>query len=405
MRERILFLSWEAPWPAHSGAALRTLGLVRELAKAYELEIVVLSRRPLSKEQSAKLGEYAKTVSRVSLKDATSRDKLGALAQMIMKGLPYHSGVLVSSFQDHRDVRKRIEDCRGIVFTSTGHWGTICRNRPGPNWILNQCDADVELWRVYASQTNRPLVKAIALINGRLAKRLYRRIYSRVGRIISVCEDDLRLTRRLAPKALIDIVENGIDCAYYAPKKEPRAGRPPRLLLTGTSAARNMTALRWFVYDVLPLITKALPTAEFLVAGNFRPEAQALFQGIPAIRFTGRVDDIRPYFNRSDVYVAPFQYVHGSKLKIAEAMAMAMAIVSTPEGIRGLSLKDGESVLIGENAAAFADNCLRLLRDDEMRARLEDAARRLAVASLDWSILGERLRSIIEDHRSRLTDR
>lgn len=392
----ILFLAWESPWPAQSGAALRTLGLLNELRKSFQVELLVLTRQPLSDKQSAFLGDLAQSVIQLPLRDVSWADKLRTLPRMVRHGYPYHSAVLESSLANCPEIWRKINEFPGIVFTSMGHWGTLVHDRLAPNWILNQCDADVEFWRVYASQASHPLVRLAARLNYRLARNHYPRIYANVGRIISVCEEDRQLTLALSPESQVDVIENGVDCAYFTPHREVRTG-PPRLLFTGTSAVRNMTALHGFVRNVLPLIRSQIVDVELLVGGNFSAKAQAEFAGVPNIRFTGRVDDMRQVFDQSDVFVAPFDETHGSKLKIAEAMAMAMPIVTTPQGIRGFPLVHGESVVVANDATEFAKCVLDLLLDPERRRRIGTQARELAEMHLDWRVLGRRLRYTVEN--------
>jgi glycosyltransferase involved in cell wall biosynthesis len=393
----ILFLADEAPWPAHRGATLRTLGLLTELGKAFTVELLLLTRQPLSGEQSARLGALAQGITWLPLRDVGWTQKLRTLPRMALRRVPYHCAVIEQSLAGQPEIQRKIAEFPGIVFTNVGHWGVLVRHGPAPNWILNQCDADVEFWRVYASQVSQPLARLAARVNYRLARRHYPRIYANVGRIISVCAEDRQHTLALAPHAQVDVIENGVDCAFYVPNPQrlPRGG-PPRLLFTGTSAARNMTALRGFVRDILPLIRAQTPDVELLVGGNFSAQAQAEFADRPDVHFTGRVDDIRPAFAASDVFVAPFAETHGSKLKIAEAMAMALPIVSTPQGVRGFPLRDGESVLIAHSNAEFAAHVAALLADAGRRAALGDAARQLALSTIDWAVLGERLRAIVQ---------
>jgi glycosyltransferase involved in cell wall biosynthesis len=248
--------------------------------------------------------------------------------------MPYHCALIDISFNQAPEVLKHIQNFPGVVYASYGHWGTLVRGGKASNWILDQQNADIDFWRAYATQASNPWLKLAAMVNWRPAAAHFPLIYSNVGRVISVCEEDRQLTLSLAPHAQIDVIENGIDCSYYIPEKKPRTGQS-RILFTGTSVPRNITALRQFIHNVWPLIQRELPAVELWVAGNFRPEAQVEFRKYKNIHFTGWVEDMRPYFNLSDVFIAPFEETHGSKLKIAEAMAMGMAIVSTPEGIRG----------------------------------------------------------------------
>jgi len=394
MLKRVMFLSWEIPWPAYSGADLRTLGLLREISKEFEIELVILSRRPLSARQKGFLSDYARKIIRIPLRDISPQDKLRVAGLMLRFRYPYHSAVLKLSFQDYPDLLHRILSFPGVVYASFGHWGSLIPNQQARNWILDQHNADVHFWRVYASQVLNPVVSLAALINWRLSDRHFRCIYPRVGRIISVCQEDKELTKALASRTQVEVIANGVDCSYHAPDRKPRTG-PPRLLFTGTSVPRNMAALRKFVNNVFPLIQRELPNAELLVGGNFSTEAQAQFRENRSVRFTGPVDDMRPIFNQSDVYVAPFEETHGSKLKIAESMAMGMAIISTPEGIRGFPLVDGESVLIAHSKEQFAEHAVALLEDSVRQERLGAAARKVALSTIDWKILGKRLLKII----------
>ena len=395
MPQKVMFLAYESPWPAYSGGALRTMGLLKELSKAFKIDLVVLSRQPLSNEQMAVLQEYSDLIVRVPLRFGSLRDKFDIVNHMLKYALPYHCAIIEASFRRDPKMLRRIQSYPDIIFTNVGHWGTLTRNKQAPNWILNQCDADVEFWRVYASQTMSYLTKVAALINWRIADKHFRKSYLRVGRIVSVCEEDQQLTLKLCPQAQVDVIENGVDCSYYVPDRKTRTG-PPRILFTGTSAPRNMIALHQFVRNVFPLIQKELPETKLLVGGNFHAKAQAKFKDNSNILFTGRVDDMRPLFNRSDVYIAPFEETHGSKLKIAEAMAMGMCIVSTPEGVRGFPLVDGESVFIGHSNKQFAEHVVRLLLNPAQRERTGALAREVALSAVDWKVLGRRLVNIVK---------
>jgi glycosyltransferase involved in cell wall biosynthesis len=393
---RLLFLSWDSPWPPHSGAALRSFGLLGQIHREFPVDLVVLTRQPLSADQTGTLLKIVGSITRIPMRDISGSDRLHTLLKMFRLGYPYHSAVLEESLKDNPDLRRRIVDFPDIVFTGQGHWGTLVYNQRAPNWILNQCDADVEFWRAYAQQVTSPHLKILALGNYLLSRRHFPRIYARVGQIVSVCEEDRRATSRLAPKAQIAIIENGIDCSYFTPKRVATSQPARRLLFTGSSAWRNQAALRDFARHIFPLIKNKMSDIQLIVAGNFSPVAQRRFRRYPEIRFTGRTDDMRPFFDQSDVFIAPFRDTHGSKLKVAEAMAMGIPIVSTPAGVRGFALVDGESVLIGRTPAQFAENVLRLLEDEAKRSALGEAARQIALETIDWRVLGDRLLKIIE---------
>src|SRR6266498_6083261 len=98
--DRVLFLAWESPWPAHTGANMRSLGLLRELSKAFDVEIVVLSREPLSHEQRSELGRYVSSIVSIPLRDISLRDKLAVARLATSCLLPYHSAAIRHSFSN-----------------------------------------------------------------------------------------------------------------------------------------------------------------------------------------------------------------------------------------------------------------------------------------------------------------
>lgn len=391
---QVLFLSWESPWPPDCGGKLRTSGLLTEINRYFETRLVVMSRRELSGGQMELLRRRSASVTRVPAGDACARGVFRIVARMLRQRVPYHCAVIQDAFHRAPHQLRRIASFSGVVYASYGHWGTLIAGQKASNWILDQQNADVHFWRVYASQASSYLLRLAALLNWRLAASHFPEVYSSVGRIVSVCEEDKQLTLDLAPGATVNVIRNGVDCSYYVPNRTPQNGGA-RLLFTGTSAPRNVTALRHFVKHVFPLIKREVSDAVLLVAGSFSDEAQAEFRSYKSVSFTGRVDDIRPYFDRSHVFVAPFQEAHGSKLKIAEAMAMGMPIVSTPEGARGFPVSHDQTVLLASDNEAFARLVVKLLRSPSRAQALGSAAREFAESMLDWEVLGQQVRAAI----------
>ena len=108
------------------------------------------------------------------------------------------------------------------------------------------------------------------------------------------------------------------------------------------------------------------------------------------------MDDIRPFFNSSDVFVAPFTETHGSKLKIVEAMAMGMPIVSTPQGVRGFPITDGREVRIAYSDRQFANLSLELLKSPHICEQMGRLGRHMATSNFDWTVLGYKIQDIVE---------
>jgi len=115
------------------------------------------------------------------------------------------------------------------------------------------------------------------------------------------------------------------------------------------------------------------------------------------VEVTGRVDDIRPYLASAAVNVVPLRIGGGTRLKIYEAMAAGRATVSTRIGAEGLPTEHGRHLLLADDAAAFADAVVALLRNADERRTLASNARALVTSRYDWSIAATHLEQAILD--------
>jgi glycosyltransferase involved in cell wall biosynthesis len=116
---------------------------------------------------------------------------------------------------------------------------------------------------------------------------------------------------------------------------------------------------------------------------------------------TGTVDDVRPYAHGAEMFVVPLRIGGGSRLKILEAFALGVPVVSTTVGCEGLGAVDGEHLLIADGAEAFAATIARLSNDAGLRVALAERARRHVLEHFSWAGIGRRLLAIYEDRLAR----
>jgi polysaccharide biosynthesis protein PslH len=129
------------------------------------------------------------------------------------------------------------------------------------------------------------------------------------------------------------------------------------------------------------------------VVGKSPPEAITR-RASSNVVVTGTVPDVRPYVWRSSVYVVPLRMGGGTRLKVAEALAMRKPMVSTRIGCEGIDLKDGESALMADAPQDFADAVIRLLGDRALREKLAENGSKVAAQKYDWNVIGQTLEAI-----------
>jgi glycosyltransferase involved in cell wall biosynthesis len=171
----------------------------------------------------------------------------------------------------------------------------------------------------------------------------------------------------------------------------------------------NQVALDWFTREVLPLVLEKLPDARLLVAGSDPPPRHAFHDPANAIDLLGFVDDIQPLCSSCAAFICPIRSGSGVRVKLLEAFASGIPVVSTTLGAEGLARKNGDFCALADEPRAFADAVIRLLEDPVYAADLAARARHEVETNWDMAVVTARLvdkyRSLIFDKRSRARKR
>ena len=147
----------------------------------------------------------------------------------------------------------------------------------------------------------------------------------------------------------------------------------------------NVEAVHWFATEAFPAVRRARPEVEFRVVGS-RPPARIAELARPdsGVVVTGYVPDLQPILRQAAVMVVPLLSGSGMRVKILEAFARGIPVVSTTIGVEGIDAEPGRHLLVADRPADVAAAVLRLLDDPAEAARLAGAARRLLEERYDW---------------------
>ena len=179
--------------------------------------------------------------------------------------------------------------------------------------------------------------------------------------------------------ANIDVIPN-VYSAPASPAGRPGVGDPPTLSLVGTlHYPPNADAARFMVRCVLPEIRRQLPSAQLRLVGRPDPAAADLVRA-PGVVATGWSTDLAAELSRADVSVVPVRFGSGTRIKILEAFAHRIPVVSTTIGAEGLDITHGCELLLADDPALFAYACITALTDSELRRRLVANAHALGSA-------------------------
>jgi glycosyltransferase involved in cell wall biosynthesis len=121
----------------------------------------------------------------------------------------------------------------------------------------------------------------------------------------------------------------------------------------------------------------------------------ALAAADPLIEVTGTVPDVRPYLWNSQISILPLRIGGGTRMKVYEAMAAGLPVVSTSVGIEGLACQPGRDLLIGDSPEEFAERCISLLDDPNLRNNISESGFRLVDESCSWEAVSRQFEKVL----------
>ncbi len=187
-----------------------------------------------------------------------------------------------------------------------------------------------------------------------------------------------------------DDLRAGIDVSRYEFRVERR--EPYTMLFLGSFRhPPNVLALDWFARLVLPRVIEKCPQARLVVAGSDPPPRHALPDIPGAIEILGFVEDVREPLGRYALFVCPILSGSGMRVKLLEAFAAGITVVSTRLGAEGLAANDGEICALADDPEGFAERIVELFADPERSAKMAGRARAEVASRLDMRVITERL--------------
>jgi sugar transferase (PEP-CTERM/EpsH1 system associated) len=253
--------------------------------------------------------------------------------------------------------------------------------------VLFQHNVETTIWRRHVAQAADPFRRVFFRQQADRMEVYERNVCRRVSHVVAVSAEDSDRMRRMFDISHVSDIPTGVDTGYFRPPEStlPASTVADLVFVGSMDWLPNIDGASWFADEVLPLIRRRRPSCSLVIVGRRPPRSiMDLARRDPRIKVTGTVDDIRPYLWSSSVAVVPLRIGGGTRLKIFEAMAARIPVVSTSVGAEGLPLSPGDHILIADSAQALADRCLELLETPELRSRMVKTAWEMISSRFSW---------------------
>jgi sugar transferase (PEP-CTERM/EpsH1 system associated) len=387
-KRNLLFLTQRIPYPPNKGEKIRHYQFLKHLAKSYNLHLGCLVDDPSDWDHIETVKAFCADAYFARLdrrRDIFSH--MGAIAT--------GNALSVALYQNRELalwISRILDSVRPeIVFVGSSNMApyVLDHARRGGRYIFDLVDVDSEKWRAYSEQASG-LMKWVYRREARKVLDLERRIAREADYCTFVSEAEAKTFRSLVPGSAERIIgiSNGVDARYFDPNERfaaPFDTKLPSFVFTGTmDYVPNVDAVTWFAKDILPLIRRTVPHAQFYIVGSSPVPAVMALAQIDGVHVTGRVPDVRPYLAHAVAAVAPMRIARGIQNKVLEAMAMAKPVIVTSDALEGIDAIPEVELLLADGAQPFARAACRLASDSLEADRVGMAARRRTVEQFSW---------------------
>lgn len=396
----MLFLSQCLPYPPFSGVTRRTLNIVTQLAREFDVRLLPFFRRNHQSDHEAveaavqalenlvdRVLEPVPVSSELSKWRFANTHIRSALTRRPYTYFDYgsdHFGdQLAGELRDFKpdlvhldsmDLYRWLDEIIGVPTTCTHH------------------SIESELLELRGTRLGNPAARRYAMWQARRIAEVERRYAPRVALNLMMSALDARRLEDLAPGSRTEVVPNGVDAEWFSPSAAEQSTAKSVVFVGPLYMYPNWDGISAFIDESWPIIRRNEPKATLTLVGRASDEQTAELGANEGVEVLGFVPDIRPHLQRARCCVAPLRIGGGTRLKILEYWAMQKPVVSTSIGCEGLSTTDGVNILIRDQPEEFADAVLSLLSNQPLADAIGQKARGTVEAEFTWDRIGDKLR-------------
>jgi glycosyltransferase involved in cell wall biosynthesis len=390
--KQALFISPEAPYPLAGGGALRSASLLNFLARQYEVDLIVF-REPRADDPRQHVPPgLARRLHVVDL-PANSRHVLaraarnaGRLARRVPPLIDRFAG-----FGEHIAAATRGQHYELAViehFWCAPYWEQAAAVSDAT--LLDLHNIESILHERCARDETGPQALAHRAFQT-ACRSLEEEWLPRFTYLLAASEEDARRLRDISPASNVLIYPNSIPFVDV-PSAQPLAGKEDMIVFSGNLEYHpNISAVRYFHDEIWPALRRRWPGLIWRLVGKNPQGVAKIVCRDTRIELSGAVSDAVPELARARVAIVPLRAGSGTRVKIIEAWAAGVPVVSTSLGAEGLAARDGEHLLLADDARSFEKAVSSLLANPALAGRIGRAGRYLFECEFTWQSAWKRL--------------
>jgi len=391
---KILLIARDCPYPANDGGKIRIFNLIKNLSH-HDITLVCRTMFPEEQLGVSELKKYCSNVHAIHIPSPSSFiEKLRWVLPFVFSRYPI--GMATIFFKNFLKTIQEVcannsFDVIQIEHSSLTIYLDYLSIPDTTRTILTMHNIDY----IRNERVINNLPFGIAKIYQRMNQSKYKQwelaSLQRYDRVVAMSEIDKDIMTNDLPGLNVDIVPNGVDTVAVAFNQEKRYRQDSRniVFVASLDNEANHDGAMYFVNEIFPLVKKEYPDVVIYLVGRFPKEELTRKHNGNDIVVTGMVPSVDEYYHESAVAIVPLRSGGGTRLKVLEAMAVGVPVVSTTVGAEGINITTNKDIMLADTPEDFACCVVDLLTDIPMRNNIIEQARRKVEQEYDWKIIAE----------------
>ena len=148
-----------------------------------------------------------------------------------------------------------------------------------------------------------------------------------------------------------------------------------QVLFVGTLTwAPNLEGIKWYCDKIQPQLPKGLKT--IVIGKGATPEFQKNVLKLRNFSYLDYIDDLEPFYNTSLCLIAPLKSGSGIKMKIVNAIARGLPVVTTKSGVEGFPAGYDGAIFVANAPLDFVKYLKLLAEDSDVQLQARQIAKR-----------------------------
>lgn len=384
----ILFVTPRLLYPVNRGDKVRPYNFAKILSKKHNLSLLSFIQERAELQYVEPLKDFFGSVDTIYLPPWKSKLKMGL---NILSGEPLQ----VSYFKDSRFDQKISEILArrqiDVVYIFHLRMAQYFIKRNNIYRVLDLCDT-VSFFMGRLLKHARWYMKPIYAYEIAKVKKYEQKLMSPFEEYWIISEEDRDALESNRKFSNIQIIPNGVDVDYF--KNTEGSSDRKSIIFVGYMGVESIDAVFYFYDHILSMVRKEVPDVLFYIVGANPPNKVKALERDKNIIVTGFVEDLRDYYKKASVAIAPMRFVAGMQNKILEAMSMSLPVVTTSYGNEGINARNNESIFVEDEPYNFAQKIILLLKDNNLREKLGNNARNFIEEKYSWNKVLDRVEEI-----------